>query len=80
MKILKPGHTHPDTWLGQCGQCHAIVEATTPELIVTPGDYRSDNEDFAYADCPACEAKNRICFHRTDSKSAATLRLAMEQK
>jgi hypothetical protein len=70
MKILIPGKHAKNEWIGKCTKCGAVIEAMTPELNVTQGDYRSDNEDFAWADCIECSATHSVCFHQKGTASA----------
>ena len=72
MKTLHVGKKKEDEkWIGKCNDCGSIVEAETHELnAISPGDYRSDLEDFAWEKCHECGASRGICFHRSGTESA----------
>ena len=70
MKTLILGKSVEAKWIGKCTKCKSVIEAVTLELKVTKGDYRSDNEDFAWNDCIECGATHSVCFHQEDTASA----------
>jgi len=71
MEVIKSGKRIVDTvWYGECDKCGAIISAHGNELKgITKGDYRSDDEDFAWEDCPDCKASHSVCFHEKNTKS-----------
>lgn len=70
MKTLIQGKSVEAKWIGKCTKCKSVIEAVTSELKLTQGDYRSDNEDFAWTDCIECGATHSVCFHEGDTASA----------
>lgn len=57
-------------WIGECNVCGSIAQAPQRELgKINPGDYRSDNEAWTWADCPVCKGKGKMCFHLVKSTS-----------
>ena len=73
MDIIKKGRRLNSSWYGKCKECDTIVKASIDELSVRNGDYRTDNERYAWAKCPACGECNGICFHEDGTKSVARL-------
>ena len=69
MQVLKMGEVN-NLWIGKCSKCKTVFQATTDELVPTAGDYRSDNEAFAWKDCSVCQSIHTVCFHQKGTRSA----------
>lgn len=79
MNVIVDGKIFDDRWIGKCTKCNAVVAANTGELgKIQKGDYRSDNEDFSWEDCPFCKETNMICFHTESSKTGIDLKSGIE--
>jgi hypothetical protein len=72
MLIVRKGSIN-ERWLAKCSSCSSIIEAETSELDVIKGDYRSDYEEFAWKDCPVCEKKHALCFHKEGTKGVEVI-------
>jgi len=71
MEIIHNGNKKK-FWIGDCSICKSLVRVLEHELKnITPGDYRSDNEDFAWELCPVCGGNQQtMLFHREGTESA----------
>ena len=67
MKVIKCGAKVDLKWYAECSNCGSVLQSDSKELgaAIKAGDYRSDGENWAWAECPICQKS--VCFHDENS-------------